>query len=197
MIPRAPPRRTHCSWVSSMTERREIRLAGLGGQGVVLAGVLLGQAAVDQGLYAAGSNSYGAQARGSAARADLVLDQQEIDYPHVELPDLLVAMSQGAYDTYASGVAPGGKVLFDSGLVEPKAPHDRYGAKVTAMSLEEFKNRQVANVIWVGLVAGVTGWFQTEVLERTLVNLVPERFAELNKAALARGLELGRAWGGA
>ena len=166
----------------------------MGGQGVVLAGVLLGQAAVDQGLYAAGSNSYGAQARGSAARADLVLDHQEIDYPHLEQPDLLVAMSQGAYDAYASGVAPEGKVLFDSGLVEPKEPHDRYGVKVTAMALEEFKNRQVANVIWVGLVAGVTGWFQTEVLERTLVRLVPERFAELNKAALAKGLEMGRSW---
>lgn len=169
-------------------------MAGLGGQGVVLAGVLLGQAAVDQGLYAAGSNSYGAQARGSAARADLVLDHQEIDYPHLEQPDLLVAMSQGAYDAYASGMAPEGKVLFDSGLVEPKAPHDRYGVKVTALALEEFKNRQVANVIWVGLVAGVTGWFQTEVLERTLVNLVPQRFAELNKAALAKGLEMGRSW---
>jgi len=177
-----------------MTERKEIRLAGLGGQGVVLAGVLLGEAAVEQGLYAAGSNSYGAQARGGGARADLVLDGQQIDYPHVQQPDLVVAMSQGAYDAYASGVAEGGKVLFDSGLVEPKAPHDRYGAKVTALALEEFQNRQVANVLWVGLVAGVTGWFQTEVLERTLVRLVPERFAELNKAALAKGLEMGRAW---
>lgn len=172
-------------------------MAGLGGQGVVLAGVLLGQTAVDQGLYAAGSNSYGAQARGSAARADLVLDNQEIDYPHVEEPGLLVAMSQGAYDAYALGVAPGGKVLFDSGLVEPKAPHDCFGAKVTAMALEEFNSRQVGNMIWVGLVAGVTGWFQTEVLERTLVALVPERFAELNKTALARGLDMGRSWKGA
>ena len=177
-----------------MTERKEIRLAGLGGQGVVLAGVLLGQAAVDQGLYAAGSNSYGAQARGGGARADLVLDSQEIDYPHVEQPDLLVAMSQGAYDAYASGVADGCLVLFDSGLVTPTAPHDRYGAKVTAMALEEFGSRQVANVIWVGLVAGVTGWFDSESLEQTMLGLVPERFAELNKAALAKGLQEGRAW---
>ncbi len=176
-----------------MTERREIRLAGLGGQGVVLAGTLLGQAAVDQGLFAAGSNSYGSQARGSAARSDLVMDNQEIDYPHVQLPDLLVAMSQGAYDSYASGVAEGGRVLFDSGLVQAKPPHDRCGAAVTDMALEEFKNRQVANMLWVGLVAGVTGWFQPEVLVRAMAGFVPERFVELNKAALARGLELGRA----
>jgi 2-oxoglutarate ferredoxin oxidoreductase subunit gamma len=178
-----------------MIERKEIRIAGLGGQGVVLAGVLLGHAAVKQGLYAAGSNSYGAQARGSAARADLVLDSREIDYPHVENPDLLVAMSQGAYDAYTPGLAPGGRVLFDAGMVIPTAPHDRHGAKVTALALEELGNRQVANVIWVGLVAGVTGWFDPEALEQAMVDFVPERFVEINRRALARGLELGRAWG--
>jgi len=178
-----------------MTERKEIRIAGLGGQGVVLAGALLGEAAVKQDLYAAGSNSYGAQARGSAARSDLVLDVKEIDYPHVERPDLLVAMSQGAYDTYVPGLAQGGRVLFDSGMVNPSAPHDRFGAEVTALALDQLGNRQVANVIWVGLIVGVTGWFDPAVAEQAMSEFVPERFLELNRKALALGMDLGRAWG--
>ena len=178
-----------------MTERKEIRIAGLGGQGVVLAGALLGEAAVKQDLYAAGSNSYGAQARGGGARADLVLDVKEIDFPHVEHPDLLVAMSQGAYDLYVPGVAEGGMVLFDSGLVTPTAPHDRFGADVTALSLDQLGNRQVANVIWVGLIVGATGWWDEQVAAQAMAEFVPERFLALNQKALALGLEMGRAWG--
>jgi 2-oxoglutarate ferredoxin oxidoreductase subunit gamma len=178
-----------------MNERKEIRIAGLGGQGVVLAGALLGEAAVKQNLYAAGSNSYGAQARGGGARSDLVLDVKEIDYPHVERPDLLVAMSQGAYDAYLPGVAQGGMVLFDSGLVSPSPPHDRFGAEVTALALTELSNRQVANVIWVGLIVGATGWFDPVIVEQAMAEFVPERFLELNRKALALGLERGRAWG--
>lgn len=170
----------------------EIRLAGLGGQGVILAGVLIGQAAVLQGLFAAGSNSYGAQARGSTCQAEVVVGAQPIDYPHVEAADLFVAMSQGAYDGYRAGTAPDGVVLYDSSLVTPDDAPNQHGLAVTEVAVNELKNKQAANVVWVGAIAGFTGWFSDEVLEKAVAENVPARFLDLNRRALARGLALGR-----
>ncbi|MBI4800555.1 MAG: 2-oxoacid:acceptor oxidoreductase family protein, partial [Desulfarculus sp.] len=102
-----------------ITEPKEIMLAGLGGQGVILAGALLGQAAVAAGLHAAGASSYGAQARGSLSRAELIIAIEPIDYPRVEYPHLLVAMCQEALEAHAGLLAPGGLLLWDSGLARP------------------------------------------------------------------------------
>ncbi len=174
------------------TERKEILLGGLGGQGVILAGVLLGQAAAADGLFAAGSNSYGAQARGSACKAEVVLASEPLDYPHAESPGLLVCMSQGAYDTYGETGAPDGVILFDSGMVEPRGPRREVGFPATALAVDQLGNKQVANVLWVGIVGGFTGWFSSEALEGAVRETVPERFLELNQRALRLGLELGR-----
>ncbi len=175
-----------------MSKRREILLGGLGGQGVITAAVLLGQAAVADGQFAAGSNSYGAQARGSACKAEVVMSPDDIDYPHAETPDLLVAMSQGAYDSYAEEVAEGGVILYDSGLVTPRGLRKEAGFKVTALVLKNLGNKQVANVFWVGVAAGYTGWFTQEALAKVVEETVPERFRELNLKALEQGLALGR-----
>jgi len=170
-----------------------IRLAGFGGQGVILAGMLLGHAAVSDGLFAAGSNSYGAQARGSACKAEVVISNEPIDYPHVELADLFVAMSQGGYDAFEGKVAEGGKIFFDPGLVSGlKGNRKERGFDVTSISVNQLKNRQAANVIWVGVVAGATGWFSEEGLYNAVRRNVPERFIDLNLLALERGISLGR-----
>jgi len=179
---------------SMMTEtkkRTEIRLAGFGGQGVILAGLLLGQAAVNDGRFAAGSNSYGAQARGSACKAEVVISQERIDYPHVEQTDLFVAMSQGGYDAFKDLVAEDGEIFYDSGLVTSLGSGSpERGFDVTAIAVEELGNKQVANVIWLGVVAGTTGWFSRKALKKAAEQHIPERFLELNLKALARGLTL-------
>jgi 2-oxoglutarate ferredoxin oxidoreductase subunit gamma len=173
------------------TERKEILLGGLGGQGVILAGVLLGQAASADGLFAAGSNSYGAQARGSSCKAEVVLASEPLDYPHAEAPDLLVCMSQGAYDAYGDTASPEGVILYDAGLVKPRSLRRELGFPVTALSVDTLGNKQAANVLWVGIVAGFTGWFSPESLARAVEEHVPERFLALNQKALDLGLELG------
>jgi 2-oxoglutarate ferredoxin oxidoreductase subunit gamma len=174
-------------------DRKEIRLAGFGGQGVILAGLVLGQAAVNGGLYAAGSSSYGAQARGSACRADLVLAGKRLDYPHLERADILVAMSQGAYDAYAQEVAPDGIVLFDSGpvTVSDRGRGLNHGLEVTTIAVNELQNKQVANLTWVGVVAGFTDLFTRQALEEAVRLHLPERFLHINLQALAHGLRLG------
>lgn len=177
-----------------MSDRREIMLAGLGGQGVVLAGVLLGRAGAAAGLYVAGSNSYGAQARGSACKAEVVLSPSAIDYPHAEAPDILVAMSQGGYDAFAETVREGGLILYDDGLATPRRLRAEAGFPVTALALKELGGKQAANVLWAGLAAGVAGWFERSVLEEALAVTVPERFLKLNQKALVLGWDLGRDW---
>lgn len=178
--------------MSEGVERREILVAGLGGQGVILAGVILGQAAVNDGLFAAGSNSYGAQARGSACKAEVVVSGRPIDYPHVEAADLIVAMSQGAYDAYRGTLKKGGRLLFDEGLVRSVAGNEtETGFDVTGTALRELGNKQAANVLWVGLLSGLSGWFSLKGLQDAAQRHVPERFMELNLKALALGFKLG------
>jgi 2-oxoglutarate ferredoxin oxidoreductase subunit gamma len=178
--------------MADSAERREIALAGFGGQGVILAGVLLGHAAVKDGWFAAGSTSYGAQARGSACRADLVICQEPIDYPHVEAPDLLVAMCQGAYDAYHKELKHDGRVLYDAGLMKSMMGHPfETGFDVTAEAITKVGSKQTTNLVWLGIVSGFTGWFTKRSLEDAVRENVSERFLDSNLKALAIGLELG------
>jgi 2-oxoglutarate ferredoxin oxidoreductase subunit gamma len=172
--------------------RREITLAGFGGQGVILAGVLMGHAAVKDGWFAAGSSSYGAQARGSACRADLVISKRPIDYPHVEAPDLLVAMSQGGYDAYHKESRHDGCLLYDAGLIKSTMGRPfETGFDVTAEAIAKVGNKQAANLVWLGIVAGFTGWFTKRSLEEAVMENVSQRFLDSNLRALAMGLGLG------
>jgi 2-oxoglutarate ferredoxin oxidoreductase subunit gamma len=171
----------------------DIRFAGLGGQGVVLAGLVLGQAAVVDGLYASGANSYGAQARGSVALAEVRISNESIDYPRVEDADLLVALSQEGYEACSDRLAAEGLLLYDSGLVKPadSAERRQQGYNVAAVARDELRSSQVANVVWVGVAAAATGWVGEDALREAIRLRVPERFLELNLRALQRGLELG------
>lgn len=174
---------------------RGILLAGLGGQGVVLAGRILGHAAVLDGFYAAGSNSYGAQVRGSSCVAEVLISPKPIDYPHIDVADVVVGMSEVGYKACRHRVRPGAYVLYDSGLVEPSpsgAPEKGFDA--AAVAVAELGSGQVANLVWVGIVAGSTGWFGDRALETAVAYCVPDRFVELNLRALSRGLELGRSY---
>jgi 2-oxoglutarate ferredoxin oxidoreductase subunit gamma len=172
-----------------------IRIAGLGGQGVVLTGLLLGHAAVRDGLYAAGSSSYGAQSRGSLCKAEVVISRAPIDYPHVELANLFVAMSQEGYDAYASRVAEGGLIFYDAGLVSGlRGNRNEIAFHVTATSMNELKDKQAANMIWAGILAGATVWFSERSLEEAIRTHLPERFLDLNLRALKIGILLGRDW---
>jgi 2-oxoglutarate ferredoxin oxidoreductase subunit gamma len=172
--------------------RREITLAGFGGQGVILAGVLMGHAAVKDGWFAAGSSSYGAQARGSACRADLVISEKPIDYPHVEAPDILVAMSQGGYDAYHKELRHDGRVLYDAGLMKSMmGPPFETSFDPTAEAITKVGNKQATNLVWLGIVAGFTGWFTKRSLEEAVTENVSERFLDSNLKALAIGLSLG------
>ncbi|HID16607.1 MAG TPA: 2-oxoacid:ferredoxin oxidoreductase subunit gamma, partial [Candidatus Atribacteria bacterium] len=100
--------------------RIEIRICGLGGQGVILAGEILGLAAILDGKYAVQTRSYGSEARGTAAKSDIIISDKKIKYPLIEKCDVMIAMSQPALNKYISTLKPNGTLIIDEDLVKEK-----------------------------------------------------------------------------
>ncbi len=177
-----------------MSEIKQVRLSGYGGQGVVLAGVLLGEAGVIDGRYVAGSNSYGAQARGSGCRSEVIFSSGPIDFPHLITADILIAMSQGAYNQYAGDVRElEGIVFYDQGQMIPREGlHlSQIGIPATEQALKKLKSKQVANIVFLGALIQTTKIVSLEAMEKAMKTHVGERFRDLNLKALRLGLELG------
>jgi 2-oxoglutarate ferredoxin oxidoreductase subunit gamma len=178
-----------------MTEIKQVRLSGFGGQGVVLAGLLLGQAGVFDGKYISGSNSYGAQARGSGCKSEVVFSDGPVDFPHLTVADILIAMSQRAYNIYCKDVREeSGIILYDQGFVTPKE-----GLKIkhlaipaTEVSVKRLKNKQVSNIVFLGALIEATRIVTPKAIRKAISMHVSERFRPLNLKALRVGMELGR-----
>jgi 2-oxoglutarate ferredoxin oxidoreductase subunit gamma len=172
----------------------QVRIGGFGGQGIVLAGVLLGQAGVIEGRYVTGSNSYGAQARGSACKAEVVLADSPIDFPQVITADILVAMSQGGYEQYQSQVKSGGLILYDRGLVRPEADSEtqQIGISATDEALKNFKTQQSANLVMLGALIEISRLVSIQAMEKAIRLEIPERFRNINLEALKIGRRLGK-----
>jgi 2-oxoglutarate ferredoxin oxidoreductase subunit gamma len=173
----------------------QVRISGFGGQGVILAGVLLGEAGVVDGDYVAGSSSYGAQARGSGCKSEIIFSDGPVDYPHLTRADVLVAMSQGTYDLYSGDLDPGtGLILYDESQVVPNAgiTVKQIGIPATDHAIRELKSKQVANIVLLGALIEITGIVSDGAIEEAVGRHVGEHFRKLNLEALRCGRELGR-----
>ena len=170
--------------------RQEIQLAGFGGQGIILAGFILGRAAaIYDGKEAVFTQSYGPEARGGACAGEVVISDEPIDYPLVTRPDLVVCMSQEAFSRYGAALADGGELIIDSDLVEAGSNGIR---RLPAMRLAtDLGNRMAANVVMLGFVASATGIVSREALEQSIRETVKPRLLELNLSALKTGFEYG------
>lgn len=178
-----------------MSEITQIRLSGLGGQGVILAGVLLGEAGAVDGKRVSGSNSYGAQARGSGCKSEIVFSKRPIDFPHLLGADILIALSQGAYNLYGGDVKErSGLILYDQSQVTPKEDLkvQQIGIPATEAALKKLKNKQMANIILLGALLETTGVVSAGAMEKAMKIHVSGRFRALNLRALKLGRELGR-----
>ena len=176
-------------------DRIDIRFAGQGGQGVVAATALLGEACTRAGLSAAGSTVYGSQSRGGAARADLVIARSGfIDFPHVTRPHFLAVMSGEAYRAYLPGLSPEGVVLFDSYYVE-RDPGGvvHHEVEATRMALDALGRSVASNIVMLGALVGLTGIVDVEHVSAALRTSFARPFHEANDRALALGVERGRA----
>jgi 2-oxoglutarate ferredoxin oxidoreductase subunit gamma len=176
-----------------MGELRQVRLSGFGGQGVVLAGTILGYAAIKDGKWVAGSSSYGAQARGGAARSDVIVSDGPIVYPHVIEADILVAMAQTAYDKYTEELSREAWVIYDEEMVSqhPLEQARQVAVPATSSAIRELQQQQSANIVILGAAAAITGIASMESLRAAIVENVAERFRDLNLKALELGYQLG------
>jgi 2-oxoglutarate ferredoxin oxidoreductase subunit gamma len=172
--------------------RKEIRISGFGGQGVAIAGYILGKAAsIYQGLEAAMTQAHGPEARGGASSSDIVIADHPIDYPFVQRADILVALSQEAYTRFRPEVGAQSVVLVDTGLVTP-FPDDRpLGIPATQLA-EEMGRRIVANVVMLGYLTAMTNLLERHAVEKAIETSVRPSSVDLNLEAFSVGYEHAR-----
>jgi 2-oxoglutarate ferredoxin oxidoreductase subunit gamma len=180
--------------------RKEIRFAGFGGQGLLLAGIMLGNAAtIRAGKHAAQTQSYGTEARGGASQCNVVIDDEPITYVGVVRPDVFVCMSQEAYDKLIGDVREGGTVFYDADLVKIK---DVQGAKqipiaATKTAIDLLGRKIVANMVILGALVEATKILDAEIVKACIRDNVPEGTEELNLKAFDEGRRLYREGQGA
>jgi 2-oxoglutarate ferredoxin oxidoreductase subunit gamma len=166
--------------------KKEIRICGFGGQGIILAGVVLGEAATRAGYRAVQTQSYGPESRGGAARAEVVISSEPIDYPRVSRPDVVVALSQAGYDRFGRDVADDGIVLVDEALVEAE------GATSVPFTTaaEEVGRKIVSNIVMVGYLGALIDVIPHDVIESTVLANIPAGTEDLNLKAVRAGRDL-------
>ena len=177
----------------------EIRLAGFGGQGVILSAIVLGKAAsIYQGAFATMTQNFGPEARGGACSAQLVLSDSPVLYPYVTRPDILVVMSQEAYTRFVPELKDGGILIVEQDLVRVSdigASHlnkeiQVYSIPATRIA-EELGKRMVLNSVMVGFFTAVTRLLDADAVRKAVADSVPPSFRELNVQAFEKGLQYG------
>jgi 2-oxoglutarate ferredoxin oxidoreductase subunit gamma len=178
-----------------MSGKQEIRLAGFGGQGIILSGHILGKAvALFEKRNAVFTQSYGPEARGGSCSADVVLSDSHVHYPKVSRPDLLVLMSQGALNTYGGKIRDSGAMIIDRDLVHlDEAPEGvtLYRVPFTRMA-EELGRKIVANIVMLGALTALGGVVKYESMKESVLSSIPRGTEELNISAFDKGYEFGR-----
>jgi 2-oxoglutarate ferredoxin oxidoreductase subunit gamma len=171
-----------------MAERTEIRLAGEGGQGMILAGIILAEAAtIYEGHNAVQSQSYGPEARGGASKSEVIISSGEIDHPEVLEPDVVVALSQEAFRKFAFTVKPGGLLIVDSEKVDSSGTPKAIRLPITKMAFETTGRIITANTVALGVLVGLTGVVSRQALEKAIIARAPRGTEEMNHKALEAG----------
>ena len=168
--------------------RKELRFSGSGGQGVIKAAIIFAEAAVAEGKEAVQSQSYGPEARGGASKAEVIIDDKTIYHPHVETPDLVLAMTQKAADKYYKDLAPDGLLVLDEELVPnpPDFPHI-VRVPITKLAIEEVGRPLFANIVALGALSHLTGLVSFDQVKDSVSHRVPPHTVEQNMKAWQGG----------
>lgn len=173
----------------------EIRFSGFGGQGIIRCGLITGKAlALFDNKQATMTQSFGPEARGSACSSQLVVSDDRVLYPYITVPEILISMSQEAYEKYESELRDDGILIIDKDLVRPKPLRGKikiYTVPSTRFA-EELGNRIIANLVMLGFFTAITKVVSPEAMKKALPGLVPGRFLELNFKAFDKGYEYGK-----
>jgi len=172
----------------------EVRISGLGGQGVVLAGQILGRAAVYNGKNVVQTQSYGAEARGSAAKSEVIISGSKIGFPAVRRCDVLIAMNQEALDRHLKNLKDKGVLIVDSTYVKkiPEIKAKIFKIPATEQAEKTFGAKIYANILMLGALTRVTNIVSEDAIEKAIEDTVAEKAAGINKKAYKKGEELTR-----
>lgn len=176
--------------------KMQVRLAGFGGQGIVLAGMILGKAVT---LFESGNavmtQSFGPEARGGACSADVVISSGRINYPRVTVPDVLVVMSEHAARTYGPNTSPGATVLVNENLVKtmPQGPGLKIHTIPATAIAEKLGRGMVANIVMLGFITSVTKIVRYDSMKEAVLASIPAGTEELNISAFQAGYDHGEA----
>ena len=177
-----------------MKNDTEIRIAGFGGQGIILSGYIIGKAAaIYDNKFSTLIQAFGPEARGSSCSAQLIISDNQILYPYLVQPQISILLSVDAYEKFHSEIRPGDKILVEQDLVEPKnAPKgvDIYGIPATRLA-EEMGRKIVMNIITVGFFSAVTGVTSYEATRKAVESSVPPGTEEINLRAFETGYQYG------
>mgnify|MGYP006304211423 CR=1 FL=1 len=177
----------------TQSDRYEIRLSGSGGQGLILAGVMLAEAmGVEDGKNVVQTQSYGPEARGGASRADVVVSNDTIYYPKPMGLDLLLALTQEACDTYFSDLREHGILIIDSDLVHQPPTPDCFAFPFTQLAKNEIGHVMVANVISLGAIVEITKLSSKDAVKNVVKSRAPVGTEEKNLKALELGFKIAR-----
>ncbi len=171
-------------------DRTEIRLAGEGGQGMILAGIILAEAAaIYDGKNAVQSQSYGPEARGGASKAEVIISDVDIDYPEVLQADILIILSQEAYDKYKGTVKDGGLVIIDTSSVQRIESATAHRLPITEIAKEITGRAITANTVALGALVELTAIVSKEAISKAVAARAPKGTQEINQAALEAGFQ--------
>lgn len=177
-----------------------VRFAGSGGQGAVLSGIILAKAAAlydkkhatqKDGKFAIQTQSYGPAVMGTVSKSDVKISDEKIYYPYVEIPDILVVMSEQAYKEYAEEISKDTIIFIDKDLVQSRPKGTCYEIPANRVA-RELGKEVVANMIMIGALCGITHITSKKAIERSILDVVPKGSEHLNLSALQRGYGIGR-----
>jgi 2-oxoglutarate ferredoxin oxidoreductase subunit gamma len=178
------------------TQEKQVLFTGFGGQGIIMAGDILGKAAtLFEMKHATMTQNYGPEARGGACSSQVIISMEEILFPYIEEPEVLVCMSQEGCTKNIKSLRPNGILIWDADLVRvPKADIGRTAYSIPATRFaEELGNKMMANIVMLGFLAAVVDVVNAESLRKAVLDSVPSATRENNTCAFDRGLEYGEA----
>lgn len=168
---------------------KQIIITGFGGQGIVLAGRIVGKAAaIGDKLESTLVQSYGPESRGGASNVQVTISDTQIYYPYIQQADILVGMSQPGYDKYRSHLKEDGILVVDQDLVTPEGNTDYFAIPCTRFA-EEMGLKMMANIIIIGFFTAITGIISQEAARDTVAESVPPKTIDINLKAFERGWE--------
>jgi len=172
-------------------EKYEIRLSGSGGQGLLLAGIILAEGAINDGKNAVQTQSYGPEARGGASKSEVIISTAAIDFPKVRECDILLALTQKAYEQYGEGLKDDGILIIDSSINAGEVGNKKlYSVPIVDTASKVLGKPMVTNIVALGAIVGITKVISNESLEKAVLDRVPKGTEELNRKALSMGYEI-------